>query len=176
MVSACLSASGTSLSDRCVQHGGEIDERTGRWSCPGCTDGYPKAFPAALRLINQSGSVQSTFPHAANWPDDVSEAIIETWVNGWFTTWWQLKGYEQAAGRLKLGRGGFHGGRECPILPPLLRDMPLAVTVYSSSNALRWPEPHMLDGLNKDGSVQPGGDEFLPEANFTNPLDSPSVR
>ena len=34
----------------------------------------------------------------------------------------------------------------------------------------------MLDGLNQDGSVQPGGDEFLPEANFTNPLDSPSVR
>jgi hypothetical protein len=69
-------------------HGGEIDERTGRWSCPGCTDGYPKAFPAALRLINTSGSRQSTFPHAHRWPADVSAAILETWVNGWFTTWW----------------------------------------------------------------------------------------
>lgn len=126
-------------------HGGDIDERTGRWSCPGCTDGYPKAWPAALTLINTSGAEQNAFPHAHTWPTDVTDAILETWVNGWFTTWWKLTDFDAATGTLKLGRGGFHGG-----------------------------QPHMLDGLSPDGSVGPP-DEFLPEANFTNPLDSPSM-
>jgi hypothetical protein len=33
----------------------------------------------------------------------------------------------------------------------------------------------MLDGLNPDGSARPGGDEFLPEGNYTNPLDAQSM-
>ncbi len=126
-------------------HGGEIDERTGRWTCPGCTDGYPKAFPSALTLVNTSGAVQSTFPHAHHWPDDISEAVLETWVNGWFTTFWELQSWDPATAHIVLGKGGFHGG-----------------------------QPHMLDGIQKDGSVG-GPDEFLPEANFTNPLDAPSM-
>ena len=124
-------------------HGGEIDERTGRWSCPGCTDGYPKAFPAALALVNTSNAVQNTFPNAHKWPDDMSEAVIETWVNGWFTTWWQLKSYDKGKQRFELGKGGFHGG-----------------------------QPHMLDGLNKDGS-KGGPDEFLPEANYVRARSHP---
>ena len=47
---------------------------------------------------------------------------------------------EPQEGRLRLGRGGFHGG-----------------------------QPHMLDGFNPDGSTRPGGDEFLPEANHQPP-------
>ena len=70
---------------------------------------------------------------------------METWVNGWFTTFWQLKSYDDAAAKFELGRGGFHGG-----------------------------QPHMLDGIKTDGSIG-GPDEFLPEGNFTNPLDSPSM-
>ena len=126
-------------------HGGDIDERTGNWSCPGCTDGYPKAFPKALLLTNTTGATQTAFPHADTWADDVSEAVLETWVNGWFTTFWQLKGYDASVGRLSLGKGGFHGG-----------------------------QPHMLDGIQKDGSIG-GPDEFLPEANVTNPLDAASM-
>eukprot|EP01051_Picozoa_sp_SAG22_P012283 SAG22_NODE_1261_length_4977_cov_9.689832_2_plen_169_part_00 len=128
-------------------HGGEIDERTGKWTCPGCTDGYPKAFPAALSLINTSGAKQSTFPNALAWPADLSDAVLETWVNGWFTTFWRIKDWDKdpTSARLELGRGGFHGG-----------------------------QPHMLDGLQPDGSAG-GPDEFLPEANFTNPLDAPSM-
>ena len=126
-------------------HGGDIDERTGRWSCPSCTDGYPKAFPSALTLINTSGAKQSTFPNAAAWPEDMSEVVLETWVNGWFTTFWQLQSFDASLGRVALGKGGFHGG-----------------------------QPHMLDGIQKDGTVG-GPDEFLPEGNFTNPLDAPSM-
>ena len=147
----------------------------GKWSCPGCTDGYPKAFPSALSLINTSGAKQSTFPNADRWPEDISEAVLETWVNGkravincrsfrgftafqclkrcwlsspgWFTTFWRLKSWDgdPTSARVVLGTGGFHGG-----------------------------QPHMLDGIQKDGSTG-GPDEFLPEANFTNPLDAPSM-
>ena len=97
---------------------------------------YPKAFPSALSLVNTSGAKQSTFPNAHRWPADVSEAVLETWVNGWFTTFWQLKSWDNdpTSARVVLGKGGFHGG-----------------------------QPHMLDGIGPDGSVG-GPDEFLPEA------------
>ena len=68
-------------------------------------------------------------------------------VNGWFTTFWQLQSWDgdPTTAHLVLGKGGFHGG-----------------------------QPHMLDGIQKDGSIG-GPDEFLPESNFTNPLDAPSM-
>ena len=68
-------------------------------------------------------------------------------VNGWFTTFWELQSWDgdPTTAHLVLGKGGFHGG-----------------------------QPHMLDGIQADGSIG-GPDEFLPEANFTNPLDAPSM-
>ena len=63
-------------------HGGELDERTNTWSCPGCTDGYPAVFPSALVLVNTTGAAQKTFPHADRWPKNVTEAVLRTWVNG----------------------------------------------------------------------------------------------
>ena len=71
-------------------HGGDYDAKTKTWGCPGCTDGYPAVFPAALRLANTTGSTQKTFPNSKRWPANISGAIMHTWVNGWFTEMWYV--------------------------------------------------------------------------------------
>ena len=63
-------------------------------------------------------------------PANISGAVLRTWVNGWFTEMWELNGFDAATGTLSLGKGGFHGG-----------------------------QPHMLDGVQKDGT--PGGPVLL---------------
>ena len=64
---------------------------------------------------------------------------------GWFSAFWLIDEYDTADQRIKLGTGGNQGGA-----------------------------PHMLDGINKDGSTGVA-DEFLPHANYTNPLDAASM-
>ena len=125
-------------------HGGDWDGT--KWTCPGCTDGYPTVFPAALALANTTGAHQRVLPNAHRWPVNVSGGILRAWVNGWFTEMWELGGYDDATGRIALGRGGFHGG-----------------------------QPHMLDSVNPDGTPG-APDEFLNSTvNVTNRLDPGSM-
>jgi len=112
-------------------HGGEWDEKTMAWSCPGCTDGYPAVFPSQLKLVNTTGARQKTFPNAHLWPADISGAVLHTWVNGWFTEMWELDSFDPATGVLALGKGGFHGG-----------------------------QPHMLDSVLPDGSPGQGKERY----------------
>eukprot|EP00039_Didymoeca_costata_P023769 m.8181 g.8181 ORF g.8181 m.8181 type:complete len:1067 (-) comp3851_c0_seq2:220-3420(-) len=130
-------------------HGGDWDGT--KWTCPGCTDGYPTVFPSALVLKNTTdvNVKQKTFPNSHLWPKDnetLSKAILRTWVNGWFTEMWNVAGWNEDTATLDLGYGGFHGG-----------------------------QPHMLDSVNPDGT--PGGpDEFLNSTvNVTNRLDPSSM-
>lgn len=78
--------------------------------------GYPKPFPASLELSNTSGIKQSVFPHSTKW--DVSaggangtRAKLRAWVNGWFTSMWEIADWAENKSKLTLGRGGFHGGQ-----------------------------------------------------------------
>ena len=91
-------------------HGGTFDPARG-WS-----GGYPKPFPASLELSNTSGVKQSVFPHSAQW--DVSggaangtRAKLRAWVNGWYTSMWEIADWDEDKSKLTLGRGGFHGGQ-----------------------------------------------------------------
>eukprot|EP01049_Picozoa_sp_SAG25_P009165 SAG25_NODE_885_length_4932_cov_8.691082_2_plen_292_part_00 len=126
-------------------HGGTYNPSLQRW-----TGGYPKPFPASVRL---SHSVkQSVFPNSAKWCVEydlhlrnvvhcvivlarscysLSEAIVASrdifgggkaggngtraklraWVNGWFTSMWEIDGWNETTSQLDLGKGGFHGGQ-----------------------------------------------------------------
>ena len=76
----------------------------------------------------------------------MSQAVLRAWVNGWFTTMWEVEGWDEQHGELALGRGGFHGG-----------------------------QPHMLDSVRADGSPG-GPDEFLNATlNVTNRIDPGSM-
>jgi hypothetical protein len=72
-------------------HGGDYDSNTGKWRCPGCTDGYPAVFPESVQLGRPPLVNQTAFPHADHWDeDDIEDAVFRTVVNGWFSTMWQV--------------------------------------------------------------------------------------
>ena len=94
-------------------HGGTWTEGSG-WS-----GGYPTPFPASLSMSNTTGQKQTVFPNSVEWDvhggggadGNGTKALLRSWVNGWFTSMWELEGWDEAASKLTLGRGGFHGGQ-----------------------------------------------------------------
>lgn len=94
-------------------HGGTYTEGRG-WS-----GGYPMPFPGSVELSNTSGVKQSAFPHSAKWDvyggggkdGNGTRAMLRAWVNGWFTSMWEIEQWDEDTSKLTLGKGGFHGGQ-----------------------------------------------------------------
>lgn len=68
-------------------------------------DGPGPYFPTGLRL----GNASALFPNSSRW-HDVSQAVLTSWTNGWFTSHFDIAAFDN--GTLVFGpRGGTQGGR-----------------------------------------------------------------
>ena len=102
----------------CADYGGM---HGGTWTAgTGWSGGYPKPFPASVELSNTTGVKQSVFPHSSKWDvhggavkggHNGTRGMLRVWVNGWFTSMWEIDTWDEEASKLTLGRGGFHGGQ-----------------------------------------------------------------
>ena len=96
-------------------HGGTFDD-LGDWA----GGGYPQVFPSALSLSNTTGVTQTVFPHSAEWVVDNrttgTRGILRAWVNGWYTSFWEVDAWHEAESYMELGKG-YWICVDCPDMP-----------------------------------------------------------